>query len=63
MYGKHEKCMENMETFTALYAIAYAILNGMENSRFDNGYFHVLVLYGLFHKRNKKHFFPCFHTL
>ena len=27
--------MENMERFVPLYAIAYAILNGMENLRFD----------------------------
>ena len=41
--------MENMEMFTPLYAIAYAILNGTENLRFDKeGYFHVLVFYGLY---------------
>ena len=35
--------------FTPLYAIAYAILNGTENLRFDKeGYFHVLVFYGLY---------------
>ena len=35
-----------------------------ENLRFDKeGYFHVLVFYGLFYKRNRKHFFPCSHTL
>ena len=35
-----------MEMFTPLYAIAYAIMNGPENLRFDKeGYFHVLVLY------------------
>ena len=29
-----------------LYAIAYAVMNGMENLRFDKeGYFHVLVFY------------------
>ena len=29
-----------------LYGIAYAILNGMDNLRFDKeGYFHVLVFY------------------
>ena len=56
--------MENMERFTPLYAIAYAILNGMENLRFDKeDYFHVLVFYGLFYKRNRKHVFPCSHTL
>ena len=49
--------MENMERFTPLYAIAYAIMNSMENLRFDkDGYFHVLVFYGLFYKRNRKHF-------
>ena len=33
----------------------YAILNGMENLRFDKeGYFHVLVFYELFYKRNRK---------
>ena len=38
--------MENMERFTPLYAIAYAIMNSMENSRFGKGeYFHVLVFY------------------
>ena len=38
--------MENMERFTLLYAIAYAITNSMENLRFDKeGYFHVLVFY------------------
>ena len=56
-------CMENMERFTPLYAIAYAILNGTENLRFDKeGYFHVLVFYGLFYERNRKHFPPCSHT-
>ena len=45
-----------MERFTPLYAIAYAITNSMENLRFDKeGYFYVLVFYGLFCKRNKKH--------
>ena len=40
-----------------VYAIAYAILNSMKNLRFDKeGYFHVLVFYGLFYKRNRKHF-------
>ena len=35
-----------MERFTPLYAIAYVILNSMENLRFDKeGYFHVLVFY------------------
>ena len=30
----------------------------MENLRFDKeGCFHVLVFYGLFYKRNRKHFF------
>ena len=35
-----------MERFTPLYAIAYAIMNSMENLRFDKeDYFHVLVFY------------------
>ena len=42
---------ENM----VLYAIAYAIMNGMENLRFEEAYFRVLVFYGLFYKRNRKH--------
>ena len=47
--------MENIERFTPLYVIAYAILNSMENLRFDKeGFFHVLIFYGLFYKRNKK---------
>ena len=55
--------MENLERFTPLYAIAYAIMNSIENLRFDKeGYFHVLVFYGLFYKRNKNSF-PCFHKL
>ena len=34
--------MENMEGFTPLYDIAYAITNSMENLRFDqDGYFHI----------------------
>ena len=38
--------MGNMESFTPLYAIAYAITNSMENSRFDKeDYFNVLVFY------------------
>ena len=45
--------MENMERFTLLYTIAYAILNGMDNLHFDKeGYFHVLVFNGLFYKQN-----------
>ena len=48
---------KNMERFTPLYAIAYAIVNSMENLRFDKeGYFHVLVFNGLFYKRNRKFF-------
>ena len=48
--------MENMERFTPLYAVT----NSMENLRFDKeGYFHVLVFYGLFYKRNfKRNIFP-----
>ena len=43
-----------MERFTSLYAIAYAILNGTENLRFDKeGYFYVLVFYMLFYKTNE----------
>ena len=51
--------MENMESFTPLYAIAYAIMNSMENLCFGKeDYFHVLVfLYRLFYKRNRKHIF------
>ena len=46
-----------MERFTPLYAIAYAITNSMENLRFEKeGYFHVLVFYGLFYERNRTHF-------
>ena len=38
--------------------MAYAITNIMENLRFDKeDYFHVLVFYGLFYKRNRKSFF------
>ena len=45
--------MENMERFTPLYAIT----NNMEHVRFDEeDYFHVLVFYGLFYKRNRRHF-------
>ena len=52
--------MENMERFTPLYAIAHAILNGIENLRSDKeGCFHVLVFYWLFYKRNRKLFFRC----
>ena len=52
-------------SFTPLYAIAYAIAyfitNSMENLRFDKeGYFHVLVFYGLFYQSNRKHFFLVF---
>ena len=49
--------MENMERFTLLYAIAYVILNGTENLRFDkDGYFDAVIFYGLFYKGNRKHF-------
>ena len=42
-----------MERFTPLYAIT----NNMEHVRFDEeDYFHVLVFYGLFYKRNRRHF-------
>ena len=54
--------MENMERFTPLSAIAYVITNSMENLHFDKeGYFHVLVFYWLFYKRNRKQFFLCSH--
>ena len=37
---------ENMERFAPVYAIAYAIMNSMENLRFDKeSYFHVLFFY------------------
>ena len=56
-----------MERFTSLYVIAYAILNGMENLRFDKeGYFHVLVFYtSYFIKQIENIFSPCAdsHTL
>ena len=56
--------MENMERFTPLYVIAYAITNSMENLSFDKeDYFHVLVFYGLFYKGNRKRFPPCSHAL
>ena len=46
-----------MERLTQLYAI----MNSMENLRFGKeDYFHVLVSYELFYKRNRKHFFSCF---
>ena len=49
--------MENMARFTTLYAIAYAIVNSIENLRFDKeDYFDFLVSYGLFYKRNKNIF-------
>ena len=53
--------MENMERFTPLYAI----MNGMENLHFGKeGYFkRVFVFYGLFYKRNTKHFPRCSHKL
>ena len=36
-------------------------MNSMDNLRFDKeGYFHVLVFYGLFYKRNWKHLPPVF---
>ena len=41
-----DNCMENMERFVPIYAIAYAIVNSMENLRFDKeGYLDVLVFY------------------
>ena len=58
--------MENMEVFTPLYAIAYAIMNSMQNLCFDKeDYFHVLVFYtDYFIKEiHRKHFSPCSHTI
>ena len=53
--------MENMERFTPLYAIAHTVMNGTENLRFDKeDYFHVLVFYWLFYRRNRKPIFPVF---
>ena len=45
-------CMEN------IHEKVHAITNSMENLRFDTeGHFHrVLLFYGLFYKRNRKHF-------
>ena len=53
---------KTVERFTPLYD---AIMNSMENLRFgEEDYFHVLVfLFGLFYKRNRKHFLTCSHTL
>ena len=56
--------MKNKGKFTPLYVTAYAILNSIENLRFDKeGYFHVLVFYALFYKRNTKHFLYFIETL
>ena len=50
--------MENMESFTAVYAIAYTILNSTENLRFGKeGYFHGLFSTGYFIKEKIIHFF------
>ena len=47
-----------------LYGIAYAILNGMDNLRFDKeGYFHVLVFYTGYFINEIEKFPPCSHTL
>ena len=53
-------CMENMERFTPLYAIAYVIMNSTENLRFDReDYFHVSVFYmGYFIKEIETFLFP-----
>ena len=52
-------CMKTAERFTPLYAIAYTILNSIENLPSDKeGYSYILVFYRLFNKRNRKHFFP-----
>ena len=53
-----------MERFTSLYAITYAILNGIENLRFDKeGYFHVLVFYTGYFINEIENISPCSHTL
>ena len=55
-----------MPLYAIVYAIAYAIMNTMENLQFGKeDYFHVLDFYtGYFvYKRNGKYFFPCSHTL
>ena len=44
-----------------VHAIAYAIMNGTDNLRFDKeDYFHVLVFYQLFYKRNLTYFLNIF---
>ena len=44
-------CVENIMT-------DHAIINSMENVRFGSkeGYFNILVFYGLFYERDRKHF-------
>ena len=50
-------CVENTKK---IYAIAYAILNGIGNLHCDKeGYFFMTNFY----KKNRKHFFPYSHTL
>ena len=45
--------------FTPLYAIAYAIMNGTENLRFDKeDYFHVLVFYTSYFVKEIENVFP-----
>ena len=49
-----------MERFTPLYAcIAFAVLNGTENLRFDKeGYFNVLVFYSGYFIKEIENIFP-----
>ena len=48
-----------MERFTPLYAIAYGIMNSMENLRFDKeGYFHILVFYTGYFIKEIENIFP-----
>ena len=57
-------CMENIERFTPLYAIAYAIINSMENLHFGKeDDFHVLVFYTGSFIKEIENIFPCLHTL
>ena len=56
--------MENIERFTPLYAIAYAIINSMENLHFGKeDDFHVLVFYTGSFIKEIENIFPCLHTL
>ena len=50
-----------MERFTPFFAIGYAILNSMENLRFDKeDYFHVLVFYTSNFTKEIENIFPVF---